>query len=196
MVNDLKVDNNENVFITGSFNASFSFNGTLQTSNGIEDVYFLKFNNQGQEEWCKTFGSNSTDSEGGESIAIDSNGDILVAGKFSSSVDFDAGSGSFNLTSLGFRSGFITKYNQNGNHINTVKIDGSNNASECNIKSIDINNSSIYVTGSIYGTVDMDPGTLIFNETGPSSSGFILKLDPQFNLIWNKIISTTGGYLE
>jgi len=192
VVNGLKVDNNENVFITGSFNESFSFNGTQQTSNGNNDVYFLKFNNQGQEEWCKTFGSNSTNSESGESIAIDSNGDILVAGMFSGSVDFDAGPGDFTLTSIGIRSGFIAKYNQNGNHINTVKIDGSNNASDSRIKSIDINNSSIYVAGSIYGTVDMDPGTLIFNET-QLNSGFILKLDPQFNLIWNKIISTTGG---
>ena len=189
---DLKVDNNENVFMTGSFNESFSFNGTQQTSNGNDDVYFLKFNNQGQEEWCKTFGSNSTNSESGNSIAIDSNGDILVAGFFSGSVDFDAGPGDFTLTSIGIRSGFITKYNQNGNHINTVKIDGSNIASESRIYSIDINNSSIYVAGSIYGTVDMDPGTLIFNET-QLNSGFILKLDPQFNLIWNKIISTTGG---
>jgi hypothetical protein len=192
VVNGLKVDNNENVFITGSFNESFSFNGTQQTSNGNNDVYFLKFNNQGQEEWCKTFGSNSTNSESGESIAIDSNGDILVAGMFSGSVDFDAGPGDFTLTSIGIRSGFIAKYNQNGNHINTAKIDGSNNASESRIYSIDINNSSIYVAGSIYGTVDMDPGTLIFNET-QLNSGFILKLDPQFNLIWNKIISTTGG---
>ena len=192
VVNDLKVDNNENVFMTGSFNESFSFNGTLQTSNGNDDVYFLKFNNQGQEEWCKTFGSNSTNSESGNSIAIDSNGDILVAGFFSGSVDFDAGPGDFTLTSIGIRFGFITKYNQNGNHINTVKIDGTNNTSESRIYSIDINNSSIYVTGTIYGTVDMDPGTLIFNET-QLNSGFILKLDPQFNLIWNKIISTTGG---
>jgi hypothetical protein len=192
VVNDLKVDNNQNVFITGSFNASFSFNGTLQTSNGNDDVYFLKFNNQGQEEWCKTFGSNSANSESGNSIAIDSNGDILIAGMYSGSVDFDAGPGDFTLTSIGIRSGFITKYNQNGNHINTVKIDGSNNTSESRIYSIDINNSSIYVAGSIYGTVDMDPGTLIFNET-QLNSGFILKLDPQFNLIWNKIISTTGG---
>jgi hypothetical protein len=55
----------------------------------------LKFNNQGQEQWCKTFGSNSTNSESGNSIAIDSNADILVAGNFSSTVDFDAGTGSF-----------------------------------------------------------------------------------------------------
>jgi hypothetical protein len=191
-VNDLKVDGNENVFITGSFSTSFSFNSVIQVSNGNEDVYFLKFNNLGQEQWCKTFGSNSTNSETGTSIAIDSNSDILVAGNFSGSVDFDAGTGSFPLTSIGPRTGFITKYNQNGNHLNTVKIDGVNNTSESRINSIDVENSSIYVTGLIYGTVDMDPGTLISNET-VYNSGFILKLNQQFNLIWNKIISTTGG---
>ena len=191
-VNDLKVDNNENVFITGSFSTSFSFNGVTQTSNGNEDVYFLKFNNQGQEQWCKTFGSNSTNSEAGNSIAIDSNADILVAGNFSGTVDFDAGTGSFPLTSIGYRAGFITKYNQNGNHLTTVKIDGTNNTSECRINSIDIQNSSIYVTGLIYGTVDLDPGTLISNET-LYNLGFVLKLDSQFDLIWKKIISTTGG---
>ena len=191
-VTDLKVDTNENVFITGSFSTSFSFNSVLQTSNGNEDVYLLKYNNQGQEQWCKTFGSNSINSEAGNSIAIDSNADILVAGNFSGTVDFDAGTGSFLLTSVGNRTGFITKYNQNGSHLITVKFDGANNASESRLNSIDIQNSSIYVTGLIYGTIDMDPGTLISNET-LYNSGFILKLDPQFNLIWNKIISTTGG---
>lgn len=191
-VTDLKVDSNENVFITGSFSTSFSFNGVTQTSNGNEDVYFLKYNDQGQEQWCKTFGSNSINSESGNSIAIDSNTDILVAGNFSGTVDFDAGNGSFSLTSIGYRAGFITKYNQNGNHLTTVKIDGANNTSECRINSIDIQNSSIYVTGLIYGTVDLDPGTLISNET-LYNSGFVLKLDSQFDLIWKKIISTTGG---
>jgi hypothetical protein len=191
-VNDLKVDTNENVFITGSFSTSFSFNGVNQVSNGNEDVYFLKFNNQGQEQWCKTFGSNSINSETGNSITIDSNADILVAGNFSGTVDFDAGTGSFPLTSIGNRTGFITKYNQNGSHLITVKFDGANNASESRLNSIDIQNSSIYVTGLIYGTIDMDPGTLISNET-QYNLGFILKLDPQFNLIWKKIISSTGG---
>jgi hypothetical protein len=191
-INDLKVDNNENVFITGSFSTSFSFNGVNQVSNGNEDVYFLKYNDQGQEQWCKTFGSNSTNSESGNSIVIDSNADILVAGNFSGTVDFDAGTGSFPLTSIGNRTGFITKYNQNGSHLITVKFDGANNASESRLNSIDIQNSSIYVTGLIYGTIDMDPGTLISNET-QYNLGFILKLDPQFNLIWKKIISSTGG---
>jgi hypothetical protein len=45
--------------------------------------------------------------------------------------------------------------------LSTVKIDAANNTSESIINSIDIQNSSIYVTGLIYGTVDMDPGTLI-----------------------------------
>ncbi len=191
-INDLKVDSNENVFITGSFSSSFSFNSVNQVSNGNEDVYFLKFNNQGQEQWCKTFGSNSINSEAGNSIAIDSNADILVAGNFSGTVDFDAGTGSFPLTSIGNRTGFITKYNQNGSHLITVKFDGANNASESRLNSIDIQNSSIYVTGLIYGTIDMDPGTLISNET-QYNLGFILKLDPQFNLTWKKIISSTGG---
>ncbi|NBO61569.1 MAG: hypothetical protein EBU82_11470, partial [Flavobacteriia bacterium] len=50
---DLKVDANDNVYITGSFSTNFFFNGINQVSNGNDDIFLLKFNNSGQEQWCK-----------------------------------------------------------------------------------------------------------------------------------------------
>jgi gliding motility-associated-like protein len=191
-VNDLKVDNLGNVFITGSFNTSFNFNNIPYSSNGDDDVYFLKFNNQGQEQWCRTLGSNSFLLESGKSIAIDSNGDVLIAGYFAETIDFDTGPGNFTLSSSGGQDGFVTKYSQNGNHINTIKIGGINSD---RINSIDVNNSSIFIAGQIYGTVDLDPGSSTFNVTTPvgSTPGFILRLDNQFNLVWSRVISTTSS---
>ncbi|MCI5054475.1 MAG: gliding motility-associated C-terminal domain-containing protein [Flavobacteriales bacterium] len=67
---------------------------------------------------------------------------------------------------------------------------------------IDRNNNS-YTIGRFEGTVDFDPGPGIFNLTSQSSNywnTYILKLDPQGNLIWAKSLvgdySVTGQSIE
>jgi gliding motility-associated-like protein len=191
-VNDLKVDNFGNVFITGSFNTNFTFNNLSYSTLGDDDIYILKFNNLGQEMWCNTYGSNSFNFESGKSIALDANGDILVCGYFAGTVNFNPTGTAFNLSSSGQTDGFISKISATGAHISTVKIGGIDND---RLNSIEILNNYIYLTGQIYGSVDMDPGPLTYNVTTPlgSTPGFLLKLDTQFNMIWNRIIPTTSN---
>jgi hypothetical protein len=74
-VNDIKVDGIGNVYITGSMSTSFFFNGVNQVSNGNDDIFLLKYNSLGQEQWCKTFGSNQN-YDSGKSIALDQNNNI------------------------------------------------------------------------------------------------------------------------
>jgi len=114
-VNDIKVDGIGNVYITGSMSTSFFFNGVNQVSNGNDDIFLLKYNSLGQEQWCKTFGSNSINSECGNSIAIDQNNNINVCGFFSGSIDFDPGLGNYPLICNGQRDGFVSRFDANGN---------------------------------------------------------------------------------
>lgn len=188
----ITVDNNDNVYLTGSFSLSFTFNSISHNSMGDKDIFVLKFNNLGQEMWCNTYGSNSFNFESGKSIALDANGDILVCGYFSGTVNFNPTATAFNLSSSGQSDGFISKISPTGVHINTVKIGGIDNDK---LNSIEILNNYIYLTGQIYGSVDMDPGPLTYNVTTPlgSTLGFLLKLDSQFNMIWNRIIPTTSN---
>lgn len=189
-VNDIKVDLNGNVYLTGSFNTTFSFNGVNQVSNGNDDIFLLKFNSSGQEQWCKTFGSNSVNSECGKSIAIDQNNNINICGFFSGTVDFDSGLGNYPLICNGQRDGFVSRYDSNGNFVTAIDIGGSGGNNGARFNGIEVHNNSVYVAGFVYGTVDLDPGALTNNITVQASPGIIIKFDYQLNPNWYKLIST------
>ena len=190
---DLKVDANDNVYITGSFSTNFFFNGINQVSNGNDDIFLLKFNNSGQEQWCKTFGSNSVNSECGKSIAIDQNNNINVCGYFSGTVDFDPGLGNYPLICNGSRDGFVARYDPNGNFITAIDIGGSGGNNDVRFNSIEVDNNSVYLAGLVYGTVDLDPGALTNNITVQGSQGILMKFDYQLNFNWHKLIISNNS---
>jgi hypothetical protein len=194
-VNDIKVDLNGNVYLTGSFNTTFSFNGVNQVSNGNDDIFLLKFNSLGQEQWCKTFGSNQN-YDCGKSIALDQNNNINVCGYFSGTVDFDPGASTFSLVSNnqpGTFDGFVSRYDSNGNFVTAINIGGIGGNNAARFNSIEVHNNSVYVAGLLYGTVDLDPGVLTNNITVQGSTGFLMKFDYQLNSNWHKIISTNNA---
>ena len=195
-VNDVKVDGFGNVFITGSMSTSFFFNGVNQVSNGNDDVYLLKYNSLGQEQWCKTFGSNSVNFERGNSIAIDQNNNINVCGYFSGTVDFDPGLGNYPLICNGQRDGFVARYDLNGNFVTAIDIGGSGGNNEARFNGIEVHNNSVYVAGLVYGTVDLDPGALTNNITVQGSQGILMKFDYQLNLNWHKLIISSNNASE
>jgi hypothetical protein len=195
-VNDVKVDLNGNIYLTGSFNTTFSFNGVNQVSNGNDDIFLLKFNSLGQEQWCKTFGSNSVNSECGKSIAIDQNNNINICGFFSGTVDFDPGLGNYPLICNGQRDGFVSRYDSNGNFVSAIDIGGSGGNNEARFNGIEVHNNSVYVAGLVYGTVDLDPGALTNNITVQGSQGILMKFDYQLNLNWHKLIISSNNASE
>ncbi|NBV92447.1 MAG: T9SS C-terminal target domain-containing protein [Flavobacteriia bacterium] len=200
-VYDLKVDAIGNVLMTGSFSTSFYFNGVNQIpiSNGNNDIFLLKFNNQGQEQWCKTFGS-IQNGEAGKSIAIDQNNNINLCGYFSGNVDFDPGPGIFSLignsTNASTNDGFVARYDSNGNFVTAISIGGIGGNNTARFNSIEVHNNSVYVAGLVYGTVDLDPGALTNNITVQGFVGILLKFDYQLNPNWHKLIISSNGQSE
>jgi len=145
-------------------------------------------------EWAKSMGG--LDQDHGNSITTDASGNVYVTGEYYGTVDFDPDSGTFNLTSNGFKDVFIQKLSADGNLIWAKSIGGIFN---------DVGNSIItdvmgnmYVSGSYTDTVDFDPGVSSFNLISNGSiDAFILKLDSGGNFIWAKSmggISTDNGY--
>ena len=159
----------------------------------LKDIFLLKFNSLGQEQWCKTFGSNSVNSECGKSIAIDQNNNINICGFFSGTVDFDPGLGNYPLICNGQRDGFVARYDLNGNFVTAIDIGGSGGNNEARFNGIEIQNNSVYVAGLVYGTVDLDPGALTNNITVQGSPGILMKFDYQLNLNWHKLIISNNA---
>ncbi len=140
-------------------------------------------------EWAKKLGSVSDDQ--GNSIAVDSAGNVITTGFFGGPADFDPGPGMYILDSGGL---FISKLDASGNFIWAKNI-GKETAGMAVVTD---KSGNIYITGYFYNTVDFDPGDGINNLTSAGEGDiFVLKLDNDGNFVWARSMggpSNQGGF--
>ncbi len=189
----ISVDNTGNVYATGSFNGTVNFDNTggtdNKTSNGDTDIFITKYNNDGSYGWTRTFGGTGYDS--GNSISVDSAGNVYVTGCFSHTVNFDSTGGTDNKTSKGSNEIFITKYNSNGSYGWTKTFGGTSDDRGRGI-SID-SEGNIYVTGSFNGTVNFDSTGGTDSKTSKGYDDiFITKYNSDGGYGWTRTFGGTG----
>jgi len=172
-----------NVYCTGKFSNTVDFNpgaGVFNlTAVGSYDSFVLKLDASGNFVWAKRFGGVAEDFS--ESITLDNNGNIIVAGFYIGTADFDPGAASFNLTSNGNEDIFILKLDPSGNFIWAKSI-GGNNSDQNNAVAVDPS-GNIYAVGQFTFTVDFNPGTGTFNLNSANGNHYVLKLDASGNFI-------------
>lgn len=132
--------------------------------------------------WAKRIGGNGPDEA--NSITTDAAGNLVIAGRFSGTVDFDPGTGVQQLTSFGGLDIFIVKLDPAGN-FQWVKQMGGAGDDVANAIFIDPN-GIIYTTGYFTNTADFDPGPAVFNVVANGSNVFVSKLTADGNFIWTK----------
>ena len=180
----IAVDSSGNVHTTGAFgdrlNPTADFDpgpDTLNlTSNGRSDVFVSKLDSNGDFLWAKSMGGTSLDQ--GNSIAVDSGGNVYTTGFFRGTVDFDPGPGTFNLTGSGAAKFFVSKLDSKGNFLWAKSIGGPLGISGTVRNGIAVDGrGNIHTTGNFTRTADFDPGQGTLNLT---SSGdldiFVSKL--------------------
>jgi hypothetical protein len=189
-------DKDGNIYSTGYFRNTADFDpgpGVFNlVSNGQWDAFVQKMDPQGNLIWAKQMGGNSFDT--GNSIAVDSLGNVYTVGSFIGSVDFNPGSGTNNMSSHGSSNFdvFIQKLDSNGDFVWAKRWGNFNSDSPSDIALDGLGN--LYVTGRFENTVDFDPGIGVFNLSTLASNRntFIQKLDVQGNFIWAKSVESTG----
>ena len=140
-------------------------------------------------DWAKSIGGTGDDI--GESTAVDNSGNIIIAGNFENSCDFDPGAGIHSLNSHGNSDVFIEKLDAGGNFI-WAKTFGGTGIDYVYSMAID-QSGNVYAAGFFSGTVDFDPDAGVYNlSTNGSSDIFIEKLDSNGNFIAVKSIGGTG----
>ncbi|MEA3445858.1 MAG: T9SS type A sorting domain-containing protein [Bacteroidota bacterium] len=185
----IATDSSHNVYIGGRFRYTVDFDpgpgvfNLTSCGNNIYDIYILKLDSSGNFIWAKSIGGFGNDAC--RTITIDSTGYLLVLGYFQNEVDFDPGTANYNLTSAGDYSTFILKLNPLGDFVWVKAFGGSGNIGS---KSIAVDGpGNIYMAGSFYDTVDVDPDTTVYNIVstfGNLNDIFILKLDSQGDFAW------------
>lgn len=181
----ISLDKNNNVYITGSFRFTTDFDpsvGTFNlTSNGGLDVFILKLNSDGNFIWAKQIGGSLNDK--GFSISVNPQNDLIAAGSFQDTVDFNPGIGIHNFISGGNNDAFIIKLDDLGNYI-WAKQFGNSVLGSAQINSVVADSiGNVFSTGSFFGAVDFDPGSGTFN-LGSLVNVFISKLDSSGDFLW------------
>jgi hypothetical protein len=185
------IDSSENAYATGYFRDTVDFDpGTgmdNHTSNGSDDVFLSKFDQNGNLVWTRTWGGPGGDE--GWSVAIDGSGNAYITGHFQDTVDFDPGGGLDNLTSNGDKDVFLSKLDPNGDFVWARAWGASEWDRGCSVALDGFWN--VYITGHFEGTVDFDPGAGVDSHASNGHrDAYLSKFDSNGNLLW---ACTWGG---
>jgi hypothetical protein len=184
------------IYSFGEFKKSVDFNpggqGGLLTADGNNtDMFISKFDSAGTFLWAKRIGGTGADSAAFN--AFDSEGNIVVAGYFNGTVDFDPSERVETLTAIVSSEMFIAKFTPTGNYLWAKRIGGTGADRGLNIAVDSIGN--IYSTGKFTGTVDFNPGGQagVFSSYNNSEDVFISKYNPSGSFLWAKHIGGAGA---
>jgi hypothetical protein len=147
------VDGFGNVVVTGFFSDTVDFGGGPLTGDGT-DIFVAKYSGvDGSHLWSKRFGGASSDVS--RSVTVDAQGNAVVTGSFSGTVDFGGG----RMTSAGSSDVFVARYSGvDGSHLGSRQFGGTGGASGSSVAVDEIGN--VVVTGYFSGTVDFGGGPL------------------------------------
>jgi hypothetical protein len=158
----LAVDAAGNAYVTGRVEASLDGN----TAYGHQDMFLVKYDPMGNKIWSIQAGTSSIDTA--ESIAIDRNGYIYIAGESFNPLNEQPIDGAEKYV-------FIAKYDQDGNRIWINQIGSSGNI---DARRIAIDNSNhLYLSGDYGGEIE---GVV----SNGSSDLFLAKFEPDGSRQW------------
>jgi hypothetical protein len=159
----MALDAEENIWITGSFEGTVDMDpgaGSFPlSSTGAWDIFVTKRSAAGELLWAGRMGG-VENFDTGYDIAVDADGNAIVAGSFMGSGDFDPGSGVSTLTasSLGSDEIFVQKLSPSGEFLWAGALGGE--GADLGYGVGVTADGRIVVTGFFSGTADFDPDPL------------------------------------
>ncbi len=191
----MALDTLGDTYITGDFRGTVDFDPApiptyyLTASGNSGDMFIAKYGTGGNFLWVKQIKGSGNEAVA-YAIALDDFGNIYTTGAFDGTVDFDPGTGIYNLTSAGDYDIFIHKMKpcSNGSLIN---------ASACNSYTL---NGQTYTASGVYtDSLKNAEGcdsvvVLVLTINGSSTTLRVTACD---SYSWNgHIYSSTGTYLD
>lgn len=193
----ITVDDSGYVYTNGFVSYASDFDTGPATYTVAGGAFVSKMDNNGNLVWVKSIvGANV--SYGEKSVAVDKKGNVYFGGKFKNTVDFDPGTGVYNIAAYGSTFDiFVTRLNSHGDFVWAKRFGGANGTDENPVLTVDSTNN-LYITGLYSGSIDCDPGPSVYtlSYTTGSNGMFISKLDSAGNFVWAKSLSSSGGRIE
>jgi hypothetical protein len=188
-VNSVAVDASGNAFVAGVFyNKTITFNTVTLTNSyttmASPDIFLVKYDASGIVQWAKS--AVGTNDDRANSVAVDSSGNIFLAGWFASpTLSF----GSITLTNSNTAATadiYLAKYDENGNVIWAKSAGGTKGDGATSVAADASGNT--YITGT-FASPALNFGSTALTKTGL----FLAKYDSSGNALWAKSADGTGG---
>lgn len=171
----------DGILMSGIFNADCKFDNDTIFNSALFDGFLVKYNTTGGLLWAKNIaygaGAQRTDA-----ITVDSNGDIIVAGRFTNSIIIGCNKNPiYNDTiTLAGNHVFLAKFDADGNYLEQYSIIQS--TSSVIVYDIARIGSSYFFAGSFVGGMSCDLG--VYPAQNASLDAYLLKTDTDFNGLW------------
>jgi|GEM_PF-1596543 len=186
----LAVDSASNVYVAGGLEGTTTFptapaSTTLENQSGA-DSFIAKYDQNGQLLWVEQITSDEDIT--GFNIAVAATGHLYLSGVFSGSARFD--SSAIQVTSeLLFGTGYLAKYDTDG-QIEWLLIVGAAGDLFSQINRVALDSSgNPYISGIYVGQITVEGET---SAAGGGQDMFVVKLDPNADIIWFAPIVGTG----
>lgn len=191
------------LYMAGTFSDTVDFDpgpGTaiVQNLQGRTAFYAAKYSNNGDYLWAHGFIVINFFTTQLNSMAIDSSGNIFIAGQFTTTIDFDPGPGVASYTAATGRNMFVAKYDKDGTYL-WANVFGGTGLSN-NLSSLGVDTAGdVIIGGTFSGTMDFDPGpgTATFASAGTGFEVFVMKYDKNGQYVWGmKAAGGTGNTVK
>ena len=183
--NGISADAAGNSYLTGKFDSpTLALGTTTLTNAGNTDFFLYKYDPSGNIVWAR--GIAGTGYEVGNSVATPTNGNVYIAGQFTSNT-ITCGTTTLTNAIAGTDDIFVLKYDVSGNALWAKSVGASGNQIGYGV-SPDIN-GNVFVTGSI-GSNPVSFGPTTLTSAGMDDI-FVAKLDNVITGITNENYSIT-----
>jgi hypothetical protein len=183
---DIKLGSSNGVYVAGTVSAGAVCSGRVVKNSGGHDILLMRLNSAGTCDWALGIGGSGEDQA--QSMLIEPNGDVVVTGFFSGTVDFDPGAGSALLVSRGGHDGFVARYGADGTFETVVQFGGAeDDAGNAIARTVE---GDLVVGGEFRGVATFGSALAPVLLTSAGDVDFFLtRLSPQLGTQW----ATRGG---
>ena len=179
--NAVAVDSAGRTIVTGTFDGTVNFGDGALVSQGANDVFLVVLDTTGGTVWSLGYGD--ADEQSSAAVAVDSAGNIVVAGTFAGAMNFGLGT----IQSHGATDAFVAKLDSAGGEV--WRRQGGDAAAQTATGAAVGADGDVLVAGGFEGSIDFG------GESVTSAGGedvFLAKLDASGAPVWIRSAGDTG----